>query len=388
MRRASARESPCQTPQVGRQRGTGGSPTTTHKPPTPPHHHHQNQPFCSLRYLFCVAICGTLAVAMSDRDGGPPRGGGGSDGCVRCFGAERQTVAMELAAALHHSRDAGLGTYDGLRAQATASSWKRPGVLTEPEAQVGAVTVGCVAAPAPLLVVPLMAGGDGVDGTTARWLLKVALRKRQEQEERRRKEWEEEDRNVRALSVRSVLDTPPLCRRGRERRGGRKRCRNPLLHSPLVCGYGDVGKDALSFSVVRSLCRTCRFPWSSLSLTCPWCATTGRRYSCRDAEAVSHDPAVQQIIEIPQLLFDKVIDVRSPLSFTRPLCATTGTGGTAESPQLQLIDKVHHPLPPPLPSPPPPNPPLPPSQPDSPPVEANDDFQCQFSPSCNFSKVV
>ena len=68
---------------------------------------------------------------------------------------ERQTVAMELAAALHHSRDAGPGTYDGLQAQKTASSGKR---LTEPEAQVGAVTVGNVAAPGPLLL-HTVAGG-------------------------------------------------------------------------------------------------------------------------------------------------------------------------------------------------------------------------------------
>ena len=39
---------------------------------------------------------------------------------------EQQTVAMELAAALHHSRDAGPGTYAGLRAQKTASSGRPP----------------------------------------------------------------------------------------------------------------------------------------------------------------------------------------------------------------------------------------------------------------------
>ena len=48
---------------------------------------------------------------------------------------ERQTVAMELAAALHHSRDGGRETYYGLRAPETASSGGRPGVLTEPESQ-------------------------------------------------------------------------------------------------------------------------------------------------------------------------------------------------------------------------------------------------------------
>ena len=47
---------------------------------------------------------------------------------------KRQTVAMELAAALHHSRDVGPGTHVGLRAQKTASSGgRRPGVLKEPE---------------------------------------------------------------------------------------------------------------------------------------------------------------------------------------------------------------------------------------------------------------
>ena len=47
---------------------------------------------------------------------------------------ERQTVAMELAAALHHSRNGGRETYYGLRAPKTASSGgRRPGVLKEPE---------------------------------------------------------------------------------------------------------------------------------------------------------------------------------------------------------------------------------------------------------------
>ena len=40
---------------------------------------------------------------------------------------------MELAAALHHSRDGGRETYYGLRAPKTASSEGRPGVLKEPE---------------------------------------------------------------------------------------------------------------------------------------------------------------------------------------------------------------------------------------------------------------
>ena len=44
---------------------------------------------------------------------------------------ERQTVAMELAAALHHSRDVGPELYNGQRAQTTASSGMRPAPLVE-----------------------------------------------------------------------------------------------------------------------------------------------------------------------------------------------------------------------------------------------------------------
>ena len=61
---------------------------------------------------------------------------------------ERQTVAIEPAAALHHSRDVGLGKHDGLRAQTTASSGSF-GEVSEP--QEAAATVGYVAARTPLI---------------------------------------------------------------------------------------------------------------------------------------------------------------------------------------------------------------------------------------------
>ena len=82
---------------------------------------------------------------------------------------ERQTVAMELAATLHHSRDVGPGTNDGLRAQTTASSGKRPAPLEEvAEPQGGAVTVGYKAALGPLLSAPVLADtvADAVDQST------------------------------------------------------------------------------------------------------------------------------------------------------------------------------------------------------------------------------
>ena len=62
---------------------------------------------------------------------------------------ERMTVAMALAENVYHSRQkVGGGEHDGPRAQKTArATGARPGVLTEPEKQGGAVTVGYVSAP-------------------------------------------------------------------------------------------------------------------------------------------------------------------------------------------------------------------------------------------------
>ena len=52
--------------------------------------------------------------------------------------------------------------------------------------QEGAVTVGYVAAPGPLLVVASLAGGDEVDATTVSYLLKAALVKKKKEEEERK----------------------------------------------------------------------------------------------------------------------------------------------------------------------------------------------------------
>ena len=92
---------------------------------------------------------------------------------------------MELATAFHHSAQRVEAPREGMegekyyapRRQKPPLLGKGPGVPLDPELQVAAATVGCVAAPVPLLVVPSMAGGDSVDGTTTKWLLKVALRK-------------------------------------------------------------------------------------------------------------------------------------------------------------------------------------------------------------------
>ena len=176
------------------------------------------------------------------------------------FRHERQTVAMELAAALHHSRDGRRETYDGLRAQKTASSGgQRPGVLTEPEPQWEAVTVGHVAAPVPSLAVPLLAGAAGeagvvADDTTVSFLLAENLKLQKEVKEERRRKREEAEHEARMQEVdRRVQADVPLIpgrvsrvatsspwRRGEGKRGTRRNCPNPLPHAPFALGNLDI----------------------------------------------------------------------------------------------------------------------------------------------------
>ena len=103
---------------------------------------------------------------------------------------EQQSVRMALNAAAHHSAEkvAAGEKNSGLRAQ-TSFSAVRPGVLKDPAPQ-GAVTVGYVAAPGPLLCTPLLAdtAADTVDARTVKYLLHAALKeKKEEEKEERRK---------------------------------------------------------------------------------------------------------------------------------------------------------------------------------------------------------
>ena len=130
---------------------------------------------------------------------------------------ERQTVALELAPALHHSRDARSEVaHDALRGQKAASSGEEAGVVTHntlrglktlppgmrseqlPEApgtQRCVRTVRGTSVGAPLLAVQSLRGFDGVDDTAARFLLRQALKK-EEEEEKERKEGEEGEEGV------------------------------------------------------------------------------------------------------------------------------------------------------------------------------------------------
>ena len=79
--------------------------------------------------------------------------------------------------------------YVGLRAQKPPLSEKRPGFPPEPEPQGGAVTDGNVAAPAPPLVVPLLASAasEAVHHSTLQFLLTHAIETKKALEEEERK---------------------------------------------------------------------------------------------------------------------------------------------------------------------------------------------------------
>ena len=113
---------------------------------------------------------------------------------------ERQTVAMELAAALHHSREVWPGSYfaprgpkvassaggreeearepyDALRGQKRPPPGTRPGVLPDPGPQWGAVTVGYVAAPVPHLAPPALTAevDEALDAIALQFLIQRGL---------------------------------------------------------------------------------------------------------------------------------------------------------------------------------------------------------------------
>ena len=114
---------------------------------------------------------------------------------------------MALNAAVHHSavKVAAGDLNSGLRAQTTFSAGARPGVLKDPAPQ-GAVTVGYVAAPGPLLAAPLLAStaGEAVDNAALSFLLQQSLAAQQKEEE--------EELEVARRQLLSLLAVPPPLR--------------------------------------------------------------------------------------------------------------------------------------------------------------------------------
>ena len=91
---------------------------------------------------------------------------------------DASTVAMELAAALHHSCGVSPdATHKAIREQTLVSSegW-RPGVLKEPEPPAAVEHAVCPCSGAPSLVVPtFVSSGEGIDSATLSFLVKAAV---------------------------------------------------------------------------------------------------------------------------------------------------------------------------------------------------------------------
>ena len=93
---------------------------------TPPHHHTTTPPpppaVSTQELPLCVACCETQLVGLMADGAGTSAWRRRQRRLRSWLRHERQTVAMELAAALHHIRDVGPVTHADLRAQKAASS--------------------------------------------------------------------------------------------------------------------------------------------------------------------------------------------------------------------------------------------------------------------------
>ena len=255
---------------------------------------------------------------------------------------------MALNAAAHHSAEkvAAGEKNSGLRAQ-TSFSAARPGVLKDPAPQ-GAVTVGYVAAPGPLLCTPLLADttADGVDAGALAFLTRAALETQEEEERRvqlaqakaerreqrvRRQEMVDElaelwraslpsqrtpsvERRISELrsSLEASSSSMPSLRRRKRKKRRKKRllrrhgCRRPCVHQRQV--------PAVRFSLFQALGTP---------------VVTQRQL-----------PTVHSFI-LPVLLLDKVLDM--PVVVPRQVSGLM-VQKTADSPQLQSFAGRQHPL--------------------------------------------
>ena len=198
---------------------------------------------------------------------------------------EQLSVRMALAAAQHSApKCAGLESHEAPRGQTTASAARtRPEPIEEvSEPQIGAVTVGNVAAPGPLLSTPSLAdtAADTVDDRAVQILLQPALKKKEREEEKeeekeerkRQEEVAEHERRMRVLDCRVRRSPGALglatSREGRgRRRGGRERLQKLLPHERRPSGTEAIID--LSRGRGRRLWRRCssRRKWQSRSVT-------------------------------------------------------------------------------------------------------------------------
>ena len=140
----------------------------------------------------------------------------------------RQSIAMALAAALHHtpplcwSEEEKCGVAAGRRSTGTEHRHQgqeveheqyhapreqkppppgeRPGLLAELGPQKSDRTAQRSSGVTPLVVVPSLAGGDGIDSTTISFLVRVALKQKEEKEKEEREKAKKAKRTLRRFS--------------------------------------------------------------------------------------------------------------------------------------------------------------------------------------------
>ena len=117
----------------------------------------------------------------------------------------------------------------------------------------------CPCSGAPLLAIPCLGGGaDGVDVTTTRFLLGMALLRKEEEEEKERQR-ERKEKQEKELAL---LENSLLSRELRERRGGRGGRLGPplaLFMAALVVDSGSGMLAVLVFLVFLFALRSLRF---------------------------------------------------------------------------------------------------------------------------------
>ena len=257
---------------------------------------------------------------------------------------------MELATALHHSaQPAGpvvagpreveeQDKYEASRRQKALPPGAHPGVLKEPEVQVRAATVGCVAAGAPSLSVVLVSGMMH-DDATVQYLLKQSLLARQAELDRRKKRVEEEEEKAKEKEeeleqarreLRTLLAVPA------PRRTAEQETRVRACRSVLGAAYKRKRKKRRKKKTPRAS--------SHPSL---------RRAHCQQRQR--YVLAGFAGYDTPRAVFPSIVNARGDSTGAvlgqgdMPVVILSGGFGqtvqkTVESPQLQLIVGRQHPL--------------------------------------------
>ena len=195
------------TASTGTTEGQPGG--AIHLEPSPHTPHPTSVSLKQVDLLVCRTVVQRQLLASWLIAQGPPRCGGDSYFFAR--GSDRRNGALPRPCITAGMQGRTLCTKP--YGDKTASSGTR---LAEP--QVGAVTVGNVAAPGPLLVVASLAGGDEVDATTVPHHLSVSLAKKKEEEEERKKKVKRQQAQIIEEALRVQERTQELLRRKRKKK--------------------------------------------------------------------------------------------------------------------------------------------------------------------------